>query len=201
MFLDHRMGRILQLARSRSLRKFSHTLMADPVANKTQNEVWSFDGGYDIAGAFALSHETASDQLAVLMGPVETTLKRAKNGAEIAAVNVAKREFQKEYMERWNATSEITGTGRPIDAIISPVAPFPAARPARFTYYNYTTWVNLFDYTSCVVPVTTADKSVDVVDEAFKPLSDEDKKVMADCKSIPSLFSQTRTCPRLLPTG
>ena len=115
------------------------------------------------------------------MGPVEA-LSQAKNAVDIAAVNITKREFQKEYMDRWNATKDITGTGRPIDAIISPVAPFPAARPTRYTYYSYSTWVNLLDYSSCVVPVTTVDKSVDGVIEDFKPLSDEDKEIMADCE-------------------
>ena len=88
-------------------------------------------------------------------------------------------------MERWNATVGATGTGRPMDAVIAPLAPFAAARPERYTYYNYSTWVNLVDYTSCVVPVTTVDKGVDGRDEGFKALSEEDGEIMADCRSCP----------------
>jgi amidase len=47
-------------------------------------------------------------------------------GFDIAEVNRKKREFQKEYMEYWNSTAELTGTGRPVDAIITPLAPMPA---------------------------------------------------------------------------
>lgn len=39
-------------------------------------------------------------------------------------------------MDYWNSTSSLTGTGRPIDAIVSPVAPFPAARPDMYDYYG-----------------------------------------------------------------
>lgn len=37
-----------------------------------------------------------------------------------------KQELRQEYLEHWNATVNATGTGRPVDAIISPCAPFVA---------------------------------------------------------------------------
>jgi hypothetical protein len=37
-------------------------------------------------------------------------------------------------MEYWNETASHTGTGRPVDAIISPLAPFAAARPDMYDY-------------------------------------------------------------------
>lgn len=55
-------------------------------------------------------------------------------GFDIAAVNVEKREFQKEYMEYWNSTAELTGTGRPVDAVITPLAPMPANISMTFDY-------------------------------------------------------------------
>ena len=103
------------------------------------------------------------------------------NAGQIAATNVAKREFQKQYMEYWNSTTEYTGTGRPVDAVIAPLAPFAAARPNGYKYYGYSTFVNLLDYTSCVIPVTTVDQSTDVMDKNFEPLSDEDKGIAALC--------------------
>ena len=33
--------------------------------------------------------------------------------------------LREEYLAHWRATAERTGTGRPVDAIIAPVAPFP----------------------------------------------------------------------------
>lgn len=45
-------------------------------------------------------------------------------------------------------------------------------------------WVNLLDYTAAVLPVTKVDKTIDVVDTNYKPLSDLDKKVQDTCKPI-----------------
>lgn len=104
------------------------------------------------------------------------------NASKIAATNVAKREYQKEYMEYWNSTKDITGTGRPVDALIAPLAPFPAARPMGYKYYGYSTFVNLLDYSSCVIPVTTVDQKVDMPMKDFKPLNDLDKAVADLCK-------------------
>jgi amidase len=64
------------------------------------------------------------------------TLQKEYTASEIAAVNVAKRAYQKEYMEYWNSTSSLTSTGRPVDAVISPLAPFAAARPDMYDYYG-----------------------------------------------------------------
>lgn len=37
-----------------------------------------------------------------------------------------KRILRKEYLDHWQSTIAVTGTGRPVDAIISPVLPYPA---------------------------------------------------------------------------
>lgn len=39
-----------------------------------------------------------------------------------------KRDYRQAYLDHWNATVKVTGTGRPVDAIISPCAAF-TARP------------------------------------------------------------------------
>jgi amidase len=57
-------------------------------------------------------------------------------GTMIAQNNVDKRNYQKEYMGYWNSTEKETGTGRPVDAIIAPLAPYPAARPGMYGYYG-----------------------------------------------------------------
>ena len=129
--------------------------------------------------AFGLSGEPVSEQIANAYGHKPTDEMTA---SKIAATNILKRAYQKEYMEYWNSTEKHTGTGRPVDAVIAPLAPFPAARPLKYSYYGYSTFVNLLDYTSCVIPVTTVDKKVDVIDKNFKPVSEQDQKVWNDCK-------------------
>lgn len=93
-------------------------------------KTWVYDGGRDIHSAFGLSGEPISKQLAFCGDEpfYEYT------ASEIARNNVDKREYQKEYMEYWNSTANLTGTGRPVDAVISPVSQFAAARPNTFTY-------------------------------------------------------------------
>ena len=124
-----------------------------------------------------MSGEQPAEQLVM-----PTTPSKQANASDIAATNVAKREVQKEYLEYWNSTKELTSTGRPIDALLAPAAPFAAARPKLFTYLGYTVWVNLFDYTSVVIPITNVDKTVDKIDEGFEPLNDIDKKTYECCK-------------------
>ncbi|OJJ02481.1 hypothetical protein ASPVEDRAFT_62508 [Aspergillus versicolor CBS 583.65] len=69
--------------------------------------------------------------------------------------------------------------GRELDAIIAPVAPHAAIRHNQFKYYGYTTIVNLLDFTSVVVPVTVADRGVDVRNEV-KSLSEVDAVVQGE---------------------
>ncbi|KAF2159558.1 hypothetical protein M409DRAFT_30033 [Zasmidium cellare ATCC 36951] len=135
---------------------------------------WGFDGGADCRKDFALSGEDMPQQVIVANTP-------EANASDIMAANIAKREAQKQYMEYWNSTAELTNTGRPVDAIIAPMAPFPAARPTKYTYYGYSVWVNTLDYTSAVVPITNVDKNVDKKLTDFKPVSEVDEKTMANC--------------------
>jgi amidase len=135
---------------------------------------FGFDGGKDLQGAFGLSGEDVAKQVLLPPDAKEFT------GTDIAAVNVEQRAAKKKYMDYWNSTAELTGTGRPVDAVISPVAPYAAARPEGYKYYNFTVWVNGLDYTSAVVPVTIADKSRDKYPEGYKPISEADKVVVED---------------------
>ena len=52
--------------------------------------------------------------------------KKKKNAYELWQIHKHKRALRKEYLDRWQASKATTGTGRPIDAIISPVAPYAA---------------------------------------------------------------------------
>ncbi|WPG98228.1 Hypothetical protein R9X50_00101600 [Acrodontium crateriforme] len=133
-------------------------------------KIWDFDGGKDCLGAFALSGEPAAPQALVVERPEVTA-------STIMAANIEKRSLQKEYMEYWNSTAELTGTGEPVDAVISPVAPFPAARPEMYKYYGYSVMANMLDYSSVVVPVTTVDKNVDKRIENFTPIDAADQEV------------------------
>ncbi|GAB1195066.1 hypothetical protein APSETT444_004320 [Aspergillus pseudonomiae] len=101
---------------------------------------------------------------------------------ELAALNVEKRQYQKLYMDYWNSTAEITGTGRPVDGVICPCAPHAAVLPHKYAHVGYTAFVNVLDYTSVVIPVTHADKMVDVPQPRDDFLSEVDKTVHDQCE-------------------
>lgn len=46
----------------------------------------------------------------------------------------AKLKMRQEYLEMWEQTAATTGTGRPVDAIISPAAPYAAPPHGKNTY-------------------------------------------------------------------
>lgn len=95
--------------------------------SKVLGRAFTYDHGADIRKDKSLSGERFADVLEeefVKLGDPETAIGIMEN-------NVAKREYQKKYMDYWNSTANLTGTGRPVDAIIMPVAPFAAAKPGE----------------------------------------------------------------------
>lgn len=137
------------------------------------------DGGTDFKHHFGLSGESQAQQVVVDENGVEL------KASEIAALNIAKREYQKLYMDYWNSTADLTDTGRPVDGVLCPLAPHAAVIPTQYKHVGYTSFVNVLDYTSVAIPVTFADKSVDV----RKPghFLSEAEYVDWDCKWIPTV--------------
>ncbi|KAJ5435080.1 Amidase [Penicillium cf. griseofulvum] len=120
------------------------------------SKVFKMDGGVDVKHHFGLSGESPAPQIITTESGVEMT------ASQIAALNVAKRQYQKQYMDYWHSTAEVTGTGRPVDGLFCPLAPHAAVIPNEYKFVGYTAFVNLLDYTSLAIPVTFADKQVDV---------------------------------------
>lgn len=139
---------------------------------------WIYDGGLDVKTAFALSGEPMAEQIKFF-----SEVDREFTASEIAATNVKLRQLKKEYMDYWNSTTELTGTERPVDAFIAPMAPFAAARPNMYRHVGYSSFVNILDYTSVVVPVTSVDKEVDVVERGYTAIDELDKLCQDECKS------------------
>lgn len=107
-----------------------------------------------------------------------------------------------------NSTATLTQSGRPVDAVIAPLAPCTAARPEMYNYYGkspfgdsglyftssntniyivgYSTIVNFLDYATTVLPVTLADKTIDVVTPGYKSLNKLDEESYASCELSPA---------------
>lgn len=138
---------------------------------------WLLDGGKDLHDSFALSGEPISEQIIMSYG---TGVAEERSATYIAQNNVGLRQWKKTVMDAWNATASLSGTGKPIDAVIAPLAPYAAARPGKYKWYGHSAFVNGLDYTSVVVPVTNADQKVDVYDAGYTPITDHDRTAYND---------------------
>jgi len=126
---------------------------------------------------------------------------------ELWQVQKLKRDLRQEYLDHWNATVELTGTGRPVDAILSPCAPYVAPphgmnKCVFFHYFlggavvdvdaflfhrnaNYTTVWNGLDYTALVLPTgLSVDPVLDAKTPAHAFYNDLDKTNYDFCTEI-----------------
>ncbi|KAJ5277349.1 hypothetical protein N7524_003502 [Penicillium chrysogenum] len=143
------------------LRRLGHRVVewtppSRSIANELLGKIFNMDGGADVKYHLGLSGEPQATEIVCNENGIQMT------ASEIAALNVAKREYQKQYMDYWHSTAEVTGTGRPVDALFCPLAPHAAVIPGEFKSVGYTGFVNVLDYTSLAIPVTFADKNIDV---------------------------------------
>lgn len=103
-------------------------------------------------------------------------------------LQLRKWNYQCEYLDKWRELE--AKLGKELDAIISPVMPTASIRHNRSRYYGYCGVNNILDLTSVVVPVTFADKNIDVKNGGFQPMNDLDAVVQAECKfKISTSFS------------
>jgi len=99
-----------------------------------QAQIWGAVGDADNKAVAKLSGEpiigTMSMGVENLDAPPERAMHRppplSLTAFEYWNVNVRQQELRQEYLEHWLKTATITGTERPVDAIICPVAPYVA---------------------------------------------------------------------------
>ncbi|KAI0931510.1 hypothetical protein AcW1_001101 [Taiwanofungus camphoratus] len=71
---------------------------------------------------------------------------------EIFKLNLAREEFRSRIAAHWNDTRSRTATGRPVDAVLSPVAPTLAPPHDTTRWWGYTSYWNLMDFPAVVFP-------------------------------------------------
>jgi len=111
-------------------------------------------------------------------------------------VQKLRRDTRKEYLDHWEATASETGTGRPVDAIICPAAPYTAYPHGKGMYSTYTTVWNGLDYPAAIFPVTTVDPVLDAKGSPREFYDDVDKTIheMYD----PETFKNAPVCLQLV---
>lgn len=128
----------------------------------------------------ALSGEPIVKPVAQIFG---SNVTKQFTATEIANTNIQIWDYRKRYMDYWNSTKENTSTGLPVDAVIAPTYPYAGIIRGKLKYFGYTPFANVLDYSVGVIPVTVADRNVDVYPHEFRPLSEQDSEVQRDCKS------------------
>jgi amidase len=154
---------------SSTLKRLGHNVISwDPPSHPAGNtSAWAaflFDRGHEIHANVALSNEPIVPQISALFGSSYAADTVQATASDIMAANIAKREYQKAYLDYWNSVNA--------DAFISPVNSLPAPREGGYSYYEYSIIVNVLDLPAVVFPVTEVDKEVDRKGE-FVPLDPE----------------------------
>ncbi|KAF2853523.1 acetamidase [Plenodomus tracheiphilus IPT5] len=138
------------------------------------NKIYSSDGSADVLRDISASGEPVIPNIKNLLNP---DLPKVDMN-QLWDVQSQKWDYQMEYLTQWRNFE--AQTGRELDCIIAPITPTAAIRHNRFKYYGYASAINLLDFTSVVVPVTFADKSVDVKKKGYTPLNKLDEEVQAE---------------------
>ncbi|KAI0075922.1 general amidase [Panus rudis PR-1116 ss-1] len=156
---------------------------------KNGESIFAADGGHDYRTECEKSGEPLLQTMSPNDNPHEYDLDEPfaktlvgpnpehKSAYELWQLHKEKRILRKSYLDHWEATVSRTGTGRPVDAIISPVAPYTAVPHGCNSDAFYTTLFNILDYAAAVFPVTFVDKEVDVVVPPHEFRNHEDKAV------------------------
>ncbi|KAF9461703.1 general amidase [Collybia nuda] len=139
---------------------------------KNAETIFVADGGHDYRAQCELSGEPVIQTMAPEEEAHESELSEPfvkylvgepehRSAYGLWQLHKEKRELRKSHLDHWNRTVERTGTGRPIDAIISPAVAYTAVPHGLNTDSFYTTLCNALDLTTSVFPVTFVDTKID----------------------------------------
>lgn len=97
-------------------------------------------------------------------------------------LNKRKWACQKAYLDKWNASSALSRSGRMVDLVLSPVMSHVAVPHRACRRVGYTKVWNVLDYTAGVIPAGFVDRVKDPVQE-YEGRSALDKSHWEMCMS------------------
>ncbi|EPQ60789.1 amidase [Gloeophyllum trabeum ATCC 11539] len=141
--------------------------------------IWYADGGEDYEACLSPTGEPLINSMKPGADPHEVVAHRKPreplSAYKLWQLHKQKRRLRKEHLDRWESTSSRTGTGRPIDALLCPVAPYVAVPHGQTRSAVYTMIWNALDYPALAIPVTKVDPSVDTVQSRERFFSPDDE--------------------------
>lgn len=103
--------------------------------------VWNAGADEDFRVATAPSGEPVINNMSLEVEGSNTASKalfrpslKGTSAYELWQVQKRKLGLRQEYLDHWNSTVTLTGTGRPVDAIISPMAAYVAPPHGKNKY-------------------------------------------------------------------
>jgi len=95
-----------------------------------QRDIWNAASAEDFMITTSVSGEPVIATMELDSSDVVVAPFRPKKGGitayQLWQVQKLRIDLRKEYLDHWAATASVTGTGRPVDAIICPAAPYAA---------------------------------------------------------------------------
>ncbi|KIJ21717.1 amidase [Paxillus involutus ATCC 200175] len=188
-----------------ALRKANHNVVKwEPIEHKQlvdiTREIWDAGSTEDfMIAASATGEPVISTMLPDNGEAVTASFHPRKSGItayQLWQVQKVRRDLRTRYLEHWNNTVESTGTGRPVDAIICPAAPYAAPPHGKNLSADYTIVWNALDYPASIFPVTAVDPVLDVKESRASFVDDFDQKIHE--MYHPEVFKNAPICLQLV---
>ena len=116
----------------------------------SQTKLYFLDGGVEYRET--LKEDPAVPQSNWILEQVPNAGKPFTIG-QVFELNLAREAFRSKVAAHWNGTRLRTTTGRPVDAILAPVAPTLAPPHDTTRWWGYTSYWNLMDFPAVVFPM------------------------------------------------
>ncbi|KAL0573367.1 hypothetical protein V5O48_008586 [Marasmius crinis-equi] len=149
--------------------------------------IWSAGAAEDYDVVTAVSGEPViqsmlpeTDVLASEPASFRPSSETSISAYQLWQVQKERRILREEHLRHWQDTVAVTGTGRPVDAILCPVASSTAPPHGTTKNANYTMIWNALDYTALVIPVSKVDQKLDVKRERGAFYNSTDKTQYED---------------------
>jgi amidase len=117
--------------------------------------------------------------------------------AKIFKLNLEREALRSKALAHWNATRQRTVSGRPVDAILCPVAPTLAPPHNTTSWWSYTSHWNLLDLPAVVFPVDRFKASESAIHPSLpSPRNDVEKYIHGQWD--PATYDNTPICLQLV---
>jgi amidase len=115
-----------------------------------QVKFYLLDGGAEYFETMAESGEPPIPSFSWIVG--HTKGRAPYTMGEMFRLNAEREKFRARAHAHWNASALRTKSGRPVDAILTPIAPTLAAPHDTVRWWGYSSYWNLLDYPAAVFP-------------------------------------------------